>query len=187
MNKYLLLPLSLVFLLSGCAHVISEETLKTVDRDLTFKQVREKPEAYLGKILVTGGTIAETRNTKEGSELEIVQHILDRKGIPENAFYSDGRFLAITPDFLDPAIYKPGRMVTIAGEVKGTRVQPLDAADYTYPVLLIKEIHVWQSFAEEQGFPYPCPPKYYNYDPYFGGHEPGPQWYRPPGQIFKRY
>lgn len=187
MKKHLLLLLSIFFLLSGCAHVISEETLKTVDRDLTYKQVREKPDANLGKIFVIGGTIAETRNTKEGSELEIVQHILDKRGIPENAFYSDGRFLATTPDFLDPVIYKPGRMVTLAAEVKGTKVQPLDGADYIYPLLLIKEIHVWQSLAEEKGFPYPCPPKYFNYDPYFGGHEPGSSWYRPPGQIFKRY
>lgn len=186
MKKILLLPLFTLLLFTGCAHVISEENLKKADQGVTFAKLRENPESYLGKYLLVGGTIAATRNSKDGAELEVVQFELDRSGVPEDSFHSGGRFLVAAPELMDPLIYKPGRMVTVVGEVKGKKVMPFDETDYSYPLLSLKEIHVFKAYEEGKGYPYPTP-GYYNYDPYYWGFEPGPYWYRPMGPVYKRY
>lgn len=84
-------------------------------------------------------------------------------------------------------IFKPGRLVTLVGEIKGKKVQPLDEVDYSYPVVAIKEIHVWKSQDYESGYPYPTPAPYYYYDPYWYGFWPGPYWHRPLGPVYRRW
>lgn len=173
---------------AGCATpVISEKTRSLVDSRLTFAQLKQNPEAFVGKYVMLGGVIAGVKNTKEGSQLEIMQVKLDDSGMPEDVFHTEGRFLALSHDFLDGMIYKPGRLVTLVGEVNGKKVQPLDEVDYTYPVLMIKEIHIWKRYENENGYPYPVPGPYYNYDPYYYGYWPGPYWYRPLGPIYRRW
>jgi len=186
MRKLIFTAVAAMFLLSGCAQVISEEMMKTVDMGISFEKLRENPDSLLGKRVLLGGTIAAARNTKDGGELEIVQFNLERNGVPEDTFHSAGRFIAVSTDFLDPLIYQPGRMATLVGEVKGKKVMPLDEVDYTYPVVAIREIHLWKPIEDTKGYPYPTP-GFYNYDPYYWGYTPGPYWYRPPGPVFKRY
>lgn len=186
MKKILLMSLLALSLLSGCAHVISEEARKLVDPAVTFTKLRETPEAFMGKYVMLGGMIAGAKNTKEGGQLEVVQVDLDSDGMPEDTFRTGGRFLATTVTFLDVMVFKPGRLVTIVGEVKGKKTLPLDEIDYTYPVISIREIHVWKTYDTDYGYPYPTPGPYL-YDPYYYGYWPGPYWYRPLGSpLFKR-
>lgn len=165
--------------LSGCAHVISEESRRLVDPTLTFARMRENPDAYSGRYVMLGGIIAGVKNSREGGELEVVQFDLDRSDMPENVYSSGGRFLVTSPAFLEAMVYKVGRLVTVVGEVKGTRSRTLDSVDYTYPVISLKEIHLWRTYEAEQGYPYPPPAPYY--DPYYYGHWPDSYWYRPLG------
>lgn len=58
--------------------------------------------------------------------------------------------------------------------------------EYTYPVIAIKEIHVWKNPEYDKGYPYPAPSPYY-YDPYYYGYWPGPYWYRPLGPVYRRW
>ncbi|KAF0221788.1 MAG: outer membrane [Geobacteraceae bacterium] len=186
MKRLLLMPFLALLLLSGCAHVISEEARRLVDPTVNFDRLRDNPDAYIGKYAMLGGMIAGAKNTKEGGQLEVVQLDLESDGIPEDTFRSGGRFLATTPNFLDIMIYKPGRLVTIVGEVKGKKTLPLDEIDYTYPVISIREIHALKTYDTDQGYPYPTPGPYL-YDPYYYGYWPGPYWYRPLGPAFKRW
>ena len=186
MKKLLLMSLLALVTLSGCAHVISEEARRLVDPAVTFTKLRENPDASIGKYVMLGGVIAGAKNTKEGGVLEVVQVDLECDGIPEETFRTGGRFLATTPSFLDIMVYKTGRLVTIVGEVKGKKTFPLDEIDYSYPVISIREIHVWKTNESEQGYPYPTPGPYL-YDPYYYGYWPGPYWYRPLGPAFKRW
>ena len=179
MGKPVLLLLLTLLMLSGCSHVISEESRKLVDGQLTFGKLRENPDASSGKYVMLGGIIAGVRNAKTGGELEIVQFDLDRTDMPENVYNSGGRFLVTTPGFLDAMVYKRGRLVTVVGEVKGRLTRPLDSVDYTYPVISLREIHIWQTYESEQGFAYPPPAPYY--DPYYFGYWPDSYWYRPLG------
>lgn len=178
----------LLMALTGCAHVISDQSRLLVDPTVSYAMLREKPDSFVGKYVLVGGVIAGVKNTGSGSQLEVMQVALDETGMPENTFRSEGRFLAVSESFLDAMIFKPGRLVTLVGEVKGKKTMPLDEVDYTYPLVAIREIHVWKSYDYEKGYPYPAPPPpYYYYDPYYYGYWPGPYWYRPLGPAYRRW
>lgn len=161
-------------LLSGCARVISDQSRSLVDPTIQFTKLRQAPDSHIGKIVLLGGRIASARNTKEGGVLEIVQFELDGD-VPRDSFVSHGRFLATSVDFLDSLIYKPDRLVTLVGEVKGKKTLPLDEVEYTYPVVAIREIYLWQPSEGEKYLLYP--PSRYN--PYYYGYGSEPYWDRP--------
>jgi outer membrane lipoprotein len=161
---------------TACAHVMSKDALSLVDKSLSYRELRAHPDSYLGKYVLVGGTVAAVRNMKDGSHLEIVQANLDSRGYPEDTYESGGRFLAITSDFLDPEKFKSGRRVTVIGEVKGLQVRKIDEIDYTYPVIAIRELHLWRPEQQTSHY-YPNPAyPYYWYDPAYYW---SPYWYDP--------
>jgi outer membrane lipoprotein len=177
-KKFLLL-FSSFLLVTGCAHVISEESRNLVDPTIHFQNLRTDPDSYVGKYVMLGGVIAGVQNRKDGSQLEVVQSPLESDDLPEEVSHSSGgRFLATTSRFLDPIVYKAGRRVTMVGQVQGKKTLPIDQIEYTYPIISIREIHVW-SKSDLQQPQYP-PPGYY-YDPFWFWGPPYPyRWYRYP-------
>ncbi|MGA7826822.1 MAG: Slp family lipoprotein [Geobacteraceae bacterium] len=177
MKKIILFCASFLFL-AGCAHVMSEESRNLVDPSIQFQSLRANPDSYVGKYVMLGGTIAGVQNSKDGSQLEVVQSPLESDDLPEEVSHSSGgRFLATTSHFLDPIVYKMGRRVTVIGQVEGKKILPIDQIEYTYPIISIREIHVWsQSEVEQPQYP---PPGYY-YDPFWFGGPPNWWWYRRP-------
>jgi outer membrane lipoprotein len=154
-----LLPL-LVFLVSGCAHVISKDLRARSDLSLTLKQVREAPDVYKGKSVIWGGDIIQTINQQDGTtEIEVYQRPLGWGEEPKNTLASEGRFLIIAEKYLDPYIFQPGRKITVAGEIQGEETRPLGKMDYRYPIVLSKQIYLWEVY-----YPYP----YFYYDPWWG-------------------
>src|SRR6266542_3887197 len=129
MRIVIVLALTALVALSGCAKIISDEARKLVDPTVSFGKLRESPDAFAGKNVLLGGRIDSTKNTKEGAVLEIVQVNVDQSGIPEDTYISAGRFLATSIEFMDPMIFKPGRYITLVGEVKGKKILPLDEVD----------------------------------------------------------
>jgi outer membrane lipoprotein len=143
MKKFFVLVMVLG-LLSGCAHVISRNVLKEVDKRIVFADLLRDPTAYKGKVVLVGGVIVDTVNKEEGTLLEIYDTALDYEGKPIHTDRSEGRFLALYQGFLDNAIYQKGRKVTIAGTVQGEKIQQLGETKYHYPYLIVKEIHLWK-------------------------------------------
>jgi outer membrane lipoprotein len=128
---------------AGCAAVISQETLKTVDKDIRFEQVLENPDAYRGKVVLLGGEIIETENMPSKTVIIVLQRPLGYNQKPDSEGESKGRFMVSTPDFLDPAIYRPRRKITVVGTVMGKEVRPLGELEYAYPVIEKKELYIW--------------------------------------------
>ncbi len=148
----------LVFLLLislGCAPAISKQLRREVSRNITFKEVIKDPEIYKGKVVLLSGVILGSKNTKEGTLIEMLQKPADIEGRPKAVDESDGRFLALYDGYLDVAIYSRGREAVVAGEVRGKRILPLGEIDYTYPLISIKEIHLFKVRKEERIYPYP--------------------------------
>jgi len=166
--------------LLGCASSpISKQVRGEVQKNLTFPMVLKDPTAYKGSIILWGGSIIETVTVPEGSEIYVLQTPLDYVEMPEAARYSEGRFIARSSVFLDPEIYKNGKKITLAGEITGQENHPLGKANYAYPVVQIKEIHLW---SDKRGYYYPYP--YYGYyDWFYSPYGPwwgwrwGPNWY----------
>ncbi len=170
MNRLNMAAISLILSLilgtaSGCAPVISNNLMQQIDPSVTFEKAFDDPELVKGITILWGGDIVSTRNLKEGTLIEVVQKPLDRGKKPWRGDRSGGRFLALYDGFLDGEIYAKGRAVTVAGVIKGSRAQPLDEIEYTYPLISIKEIHLWPPLQDP---PFGPPPH----------HPPGPWPYR---------
>ncbi len=138
-----LLSMAAVLLLVGCAHVISKEVLKEVDKNVTFAQLVKDVDAYKGKTVLFGGAIIETKNFADKSQVVVLQHPLDSRDRPVAGDVSEGRFIVTTPGFLDLAIYSPGRKITVAGKVVGKEKRPLGEIEYTYPVIEKRGLYLW--------------------------------------------
>jgi outer membrane lipoprotein len=166
----------LLLIVAGCAYPISQQYRKEVRPDLTFSMVLQNPDAYIGSIVIWGGSIIETRNSPGETEIIVLETPLGYEERPKAPEFSRGRFIVKTMTFLDPAIYRPERWITVAGEVVGKETRPLGKAQYTYPVLKAKEIHLWR-----REVVYVYPPDYYWgwdwYGPYWYGN---PYWYGSP-------
>jgi outer membrane lipoprotein len=132
-----------MLLLVGCAHVISKGVLKEVDKNATFAQVAKAPDAYKGKTVLFGGDIIETKNLSDKTLIVVLQRPLDSRSRPAAGDVSEGRFIITSPGFIDPAIYSPGRKITVAGKVVGKEVRPLGEIEYTYPIIEKRELYLW--------------------------------------------
>jgi len=147
-------------LLTGCAseRVVPDALEPMIDRTVTFRDVIEAPESYRGRVLVLGGEVLKAKRLKEGTQIELLQLPLDQDERPIlNRQQSDGRFLAIQQEFLDPATIAVGTMMTIVGEVSEVKTDQLDDVEYRYPVLIVKHLHTWQEQSNDHGRAYPYP------------------------------
>jgi outer membrane lipoprotein len=153
MREYLFLVVSVVLIVTGCAHVISEEMRRQVAPELTFKEVTKEPMRYQGKVVLWGGVIVKCTNTEEGTLIEVRETALGFRGKPEDIDVSPGRFLVLHPEYLDCRIYDKGRKITVVGEISGQKTLPLDEIDYTYALISAKEMHLWKQAGAYSGGP----------------------------------
>ena len=93
----------------------------------------------------------KAKRLKEGTQLEFLQLPLDPhdKPIPDRQ-RSEGRFLAIQQEFLDPATLEAGTKMTVVGEVSGGKIEPLDDIEYRYPILIVRHLHTWAAPSYDQ-------------------------------------
>lgn len=157
-NTYFGFPKSilivLLLLMSSCAPVISKQIREQARPDITFTEVLNDPERYKGQMIILSGIVIEAENTKEGTLLQILQRPAGFRGKPKAVDESGGRFLALDSHYLDVNVFTKGRAVTIAGEVQGKRILPLDKTEYIYPLIYVKELYLWP--AERSYYsPYP--------------------------------
>lgn len=129
---------------AGCAHVVSENIRMQAVPQISIPDLFADPDAFRGKTVILGGTIAGARNTGDGTYLEVVEKALDFRGRPKWTDKSLGRFLVFHEGFIDASIYAGGRHITVAGEVLGRKVQPLGEINYSYVFLKALELHLVQ-------------------------------------------
>lgn len=124
-----------------------------VDRTVSFRDVLASPESYKGRVLVLGGEVLKAKRLQDGTQIEFLQLPLEdgEEPIPDRQ-QSQGRFLALQQEFLDPATVVQGTRVTIVGEVSGAKTDRLDDVEYRYPMLIVKHLHTWpaDSYAQRQ-------------------------------------
>ena len=124
-----------------------------VDRTVSFRDVLASPESYRGRVLVLGGEVLKAKRLRDSTQIELLQLPLEDGEEPSfDRQQSQGRFLALQQEFLDPATVVKGTRVTIVGEVSGAKTDRLDDVEYRYPTLVVKHLHIWpvQSFGQRQ-------------------------------------
>lgn len=153
---------AIIALLPACAppSFIPDSLQAQVDRSLTFNQLRDAPDSYRGRLIVLGGEVLTAKRLKDGTRIEILQLPLDgsQQPVPDRTA-SEGRFVALHKEFLDPATLPKGTRVTLVGEVTGVMTLPLDETEYAYPTLEVKLLKVWPDWTAGQDGPpvYPIP------------------------------
>lgn len=133
--------LSLV--LMGCASVVPKDLQAAADRALTLSEIRQRPQQSLGRTVILGGEILQVTPEAEQTEVEVLERPLGSRDRPQQTDESRGRFVVMMDGFLDPAIYRVGRGVTIVGEVRGVITRPIGEVMYTLPVLQGGYLYLW--------------------------------------------
>jgi outer membrane lipoprotein len=171
-----LILISLIVWLTGCAHVMSSEVRAKARKDLSFPTVLANPDAYQGETVIWGGKVIETLNEPGSTLIKVLQIPLDYTEMPEDEEASQGRFMAELKGYADPEVYRKGRIITLAGMIIGKRGEPLSDMEYTYPLVKVEQIHLWKQYPLSYG-PYPLPSWYRFGYPYGGYPYPWPYFW----------
>ena len=138
-------------LLAGCSP-FSSEVKKQVQGQPSFAAIRSRPSAYRGRMVMLGGTIAQTKNLQDVTLIEVLQEKLDSSDQPIDSDKIGGRFLVRTSTFLDPSVYAKGRDITIVGRLAAPQPGVIGEKAYTYPVVAATHIHLWPQYASTGGY-----------------------------------
>ncbi len=147
-----LLPLasiSLLFsLLAGCATTPDFDTTQ-VDKTLTPQSVIAEPDLSYGKIALWGGIILNTLNLENTTQIEILAYPLNTSYKPSQENQPLGRFIIQHKDYLEPATYAQGRLITVLGSISDNQNGKVGESTYIYPVINAQQIHLWSLYDDE--------------------------------------
>lgn len=130
---------------SGLLDVPSELAAQ-IDSSVRFVDVQETPANYVGRVVMFGGIVLGAKRTETETEIEILELPVGPNGpLTEDRLRSNGRFIAVRSDVVDPATLPPGTPVSIIGAVTGSTTKPLDEGEFTYPILAAKHIVNWNT------------------------------------------
>ncbi len=156
--------LFLTLVLTGCASDIPRPIREAPAENIPLAQALRNPEQHRGTRVRWGGAITAVENRRDETWIEIVERPLDAGGQPRDTDKSAGRFLARVQGFLDPAIFAPKRLVTLAGALDGNSTRTIGEHPYTYPVVRIEHIYLWPIPSKATHHYYRSP---YWYDPWY--------------------
>lgn len=156
----------LAILVGGCATAFPDSVMRTVDTGITADQLATHPDALKGARVIVGGDILSIQPRPGVTEIELLTRRLRGDDSPEHTDRSPGRALFHTPEFLDPAVYAPGRRITVVGEVTGVEERKIGEVPYRYPVITAERIRLWPRdvLVAPGYYPYPWG---YPYGPYY--------------------
>jgi outer membrane lipoprotein len=133
----------LVLVLLGCASGVSKQARSLVTYHGSFAALQKAIDEYKGETVMIGGKALRTDASQSSSEIAVLQLPLDRSNRPKDSDSSEGRFLIRSDQFLDPAIYQQGRLLTVVGRLAGKKVRSIGGFEYAYPVVEAIEIKPW--------------------------------------------
>jgi outer membrane lipoprotein len=145
--RYTFSLLLFLVLLTGCASTPEFDTTQ-VDQSLTPQSVIAEAEFRRGKIVLWGGTILDTRNLKELTQIEILAYPLNSNYRPQQENKPLGRFIINHQGYLEPTTYAQGRQLTMLGKVSGSQSGKVGESIYTYPVITAEQLHLWLPASE---------------------------------------
>lgn len=157
----------LVFLFLVSCTPFSRQALQQVNTDAPFQQIQQDTDRFLGKTVLWGGSIINTDVRGNGTYIKVLETRLDYEAMPVKIDQPQGRFIIFKPGFLDPAVYRQGRLISAIGTITGKEIEPVGNVNYAYPVIEAKDLYLWRLMPSA---PYYPPAPYYplgypNYPP----------------------
>jgi len=133
----------LILVVLGCATGISRQTRSQVTYKGTFAALQKAPAKHTGEIVMFGGKVIQTKGSQNSSEITVLQLALDTRHRPQDGDQSEGRYIVQSKQFLDPAIYQAGSLLTVVGRVTGSELRSIGGFHYVYPLVEAIEIKPW--------------------------------------------
>jgi outer membrane lipoprotein len=99
--------------------------------------------AGAGQQVRWGGELVSTTPRGDETCFEVVERPLDRAARPRSSDESSGRFVACSAGLYDPALWAPGRQVTIVGRLDGAQAGTVGEATYRFPRVAVEAVHLW--------------------------------------------
>jgi outer membrane lipoprotein len=143
MNRNAICACLMVLLLAGCAAGISPNAKALVTTTDSFSALQAEPDRYAGETVLWGGRILEVTPSAVATELIVLELPLDWQDRPKGRENSQGRFLVQADEFLDPALFKPGALLTVVGTISGSESRTIGGFSYRHPRLVPTEIKLW--------------------------------------------
>lgn len=116
-------------------------------------QVAQAPERYGNSEVIWGGSVISVRNFPDHSEIEILAYPLDSSQRPKPNAQGVGRFIALFPGYVESFNYRTGTLITLTGQLSGSRAGTVDRATYVYPLVKVSQSHVWTAAEMREGHP----------------------------------
>ena len=144
-NSFTALLLAVLFAVTSCATGISEQVRSQVTFAGSFAELKAAPQRFHNETALLGGKIIEVGVADQVTEIIVLQLPLNRREQPVDKDQSQGRFIVRSSQFLDPAIYAAGTLVTVVGRVSAGQIRAIGQMDYLYPVLDLVELKKWSA------------------------------------------
>jgi len=112
----------------------------------------------IGKTVRWGGTIIETKNNKDSTQIIILGYPLDSQARPNTYAQNSRRFIANFNYFLEPDTYTDKRKITVIGKLDRLEDSKIGDFNYEYPVVSVEKHAIWSTS------------RFYEYDPYYYNH-----------------
>jgi outer membrane lipoprotein len=105
--------------------------------------VAQAPERYANAPVVWGGRIVAVHNLADHSEVEVLAYPLDGSQRPKANDSGLGRFIALMPGYVESMDYPAGALMTLDGQITGSRAGKVGEAPYVFPLVKVNQSHVW--------------------------------------------
>jgi outer membrane lipoprotein len=132
-----------LLVVTGCAAGISSQSKMLVTYEGSFSTIQSEPDRYVGETVLLGGRILDITPAVAETELVVLELPLNWQDRPDDRDHSQGRFLIQATGFLDPALYKPGALLSMVGTLNGSEIRTIGSFSYRYPRLVPIEIKLW--------------------------------------------
>jgi outer membrane lipoprotein len=163
--RFMLFPFMLM--MGACASNVPKEIREDISGEhITLDAVHSDINRYTGHKIRWGGIISSVQNKATDTWIEVVGKQLGFYGRPQPGDQSEGRFLARIDGFLDPAIYKVDRPVTVYGVLEGSVQGNIGEYSYTYPLVKAYSHYLWDDYGPRSRYArnyYDYPYRYYPY------------------------
>lgn len=138
------LSLFFIGLFASCASTPEFDT-SNVDRTLSPANVIDEPELSLDKVVLWGGTILDTQNLKDSTQIEMLSYPLDSSSKPRLDKKPQGRFIIRQQGYLEPEAFSQGRLLSVMGKVGDKMSGKVGDSDYIYPLIHAQQLRLWSS------------------------------------------
>lgn len=165
--KFFIILFSILLLNASCS-VLSNDIRKEASR-VSLATLAKDSDKYVGKTVILGGYINETKIKDDMTAIEVFQASLNAYDEPRSKSKSGGRFVIWAQGSLDPEVYSAGRKITVAGKLIRCKSNGMPKCE-----IESLETHLWSEHDYGHGPPSDNPDdRYYQYAP------PADSWKRP--------